>query len=127
MTNRYLFSRKNCLEMESYYITLFSFLAAPAEYSFRPNICPIIFGRILGRKRFRSITILQHRNHLNTTCITPLTLSFSRFVTENKELRLKMDIVMDDNARLKNLLVSYQNADQVSQNPLFPRWIQSFI
>jgi hypothetical protein len=45
--------------MENYYITLFSFSAAPAEYSFRPNIRPIIFGRMLGRKRFRSITNLK--------------------------------------------------------------------
>jgi hypothetical protein len=31
-------------------------LAALAEYLFRSNIRPIIFSRILGRKRFRSIT-----------------------------------------------------------------------
>merc|ERR1719414_1933820 len=35
-----------------------------------------------------------------------------RLENKNKELRLKMDIVMEDNARLKNLLVSYQTADQ---------------
>ena len=42
-----------------------------------------------------------------------LRLEMDKFITENKELRLKMDIVMEDNARLKNLLVSYQTADQV--------------
>merc|ERR1719422_2228909 len=41
-----------------------------------------------------------------------LRLEMDKFITENKELRLKMDIVMEDNARLKNLLVSYQTADQ---------------
>ena len=44
-----------------------------------------------------------------------LRLELDKFVTENKELRLKMDIVMEDNGRLKNLLISYQNADQVSE------------
>jgi hypothetical protein len=33
--------------MKSYFIRLFSFSAALAEYSFRPNIRPIIFGRSL--------------------------------------------------------------------------------
>ena len=42
-----------------------------------------------------------------------LRLEMDKFITENKELRLKMDIVMEDNARLKNLLISYQTADQV--------------
>jgi hypothetical protein len=39
--------------------TFFLFSAALAEYSFWPNIRPIIFGQILGRKRFQSITTEQ--------------------------------------------------------------------
>lgn len=41
-----------------------------------------------------------------------LRLEMDKFITENKELRLKMDIVMEDNGRLKNILASYQTADQ---------------
>jgi hypothetical protein len=48
MSNRCLFSLKNGFEIESYKMRLFSFSAAPAEYSFRPIIRPInVFGRSL--------------------------------------------------------------------------------
>jgi hypothetical protein len=56
MSNRCLSIEKNSFEIESYKIRLFSFSAAPAEYSFWQNIRPIIFIQILGRKRFWSIT-----------------------------------------------------------------------
>jgi hypothetical protein len=46
------FLGKNCLKMKSYYVRLFSFSVALAA----PNIR---FGRILVRKRFRSITSLD--------------------------------------------------------------------
>jgi hypothetical protein len=38
LSNRCLFSPKKGFKIESYYIRLFSFSAAPAKYLFRPNI-----------------------------------------------------------------------------------------
>jgi hypothetical protein len=64
-------SQKNGLEMESYKIRLFSFSAALAEYSFWPNIRPIIFGRILSQKRFRSITSQQQEQRNLNSAATP--------------------------------------------------------
>jgi hypothetical protein len=46
-------------EVKSYLIRLFSFSAALTEYSFRPNIRPIIFGRSLAQKTFAQKTFAQ--------------------------------------------------------------------
>ena len=56
-----------------------------------------------------------------------LRLEMDKFITENKELRLKNDIVMEDNARLKNLLISYQTADQVRIFAMFVQRVFSIL